>query len=294
MVKGKRVKKRSHSSEKGSTLRDLHEQDSAGDISGDDDRGSDPTRTTGGEGLAPPRSGDEEQDSAAAAPQVRYTPPPRSRSRLYASPAARPASTVDHHRQLAGRLYEMEMDDVLNRRREILSPLAEKYYTHLLESASPSVSVALPASSSGTSSADDTSSEASSPSSHSSVVSCQTPVQGRSPVEHDSVCQTSPESSTETTVSQPVTHVTSPYAVIQRTSRSNVPSNTAPLVGAPSYREAITSHCCISASDLRGCPRLTGAPDQNVVEILDQYRIIAGLKQSPFVLAMKTSLLTSR
>ena len=51
-----------------------------------------------------------------------------------------------------------------------------------------------------------------------------------------------------------------------------------PLVGAPSYREVITSHCGISASDLRGCPRLTGAPDQNVVEILDRYRITVGLK----------------
>ena len=60
MVKGKRVKKRSHSSEEGSTLRDLHEQDSAGDISRDDDRDSDSTRTTGGEGSAPARSGDEE------------------------------------------------------------------------------------------------------------------------------------------------------------------------------------------------------------------------------------------
>ena len=167
---------------------------------------------------------------------------------------------------------------MLNRRRETLSPLAEKYYTHILESASPSVSVTLPASSSVTSSADDTSSEASLPSSHSSVVSCQTPVQGRSPVELDSVCQTSTESSTETTVSRPVTHVTSPHEVMQRTSTSNVPSNTVPLVGAPSYREAITSHCSISASDLLGCPRLTGAPDQNVVEILDQYRIIVGLK----------------
>ena len=98
MVKGKRVKKRSHSSEEESTLRDLHEQES-------------------GEGSAPTRSGDEEQGSAAAAPQVRYTLPPRPRSRLYNSPVARPVSTVDYHRQLTGRLYEMDMDDVLNRRR---------------------------------------------------------------------------------------------------------------------------------------------------------------------------------
>ena len=313
----------SQSSEEGSTSRDRHEQYSAGEISGDDDRDSDSTRTSDGEGSAPPRSGDEGQGSAAAAPQVRYTPPPRPRPRLYAAPTARPVSTVGHHRQLAGRLYEMEMDDMLNRRRETLSPLAEKYYTHILESASPSVSVTSPASSSVTSSADDTSrlyememydmlnrrretlsplaekyythilesaspsvsvtspasssvtssaddtsSEASSPSSHSSVVSCQTPVQGRSHVELDFVCQTSTESSTETTVSRPVTHVTSPLEAIQCTSTSNVPSNTVPLVGAPSYREAITSHCSISASDLRGCPRLTGAPDQNVVEIL--------------------------
>ena len=276
MVKGKRVKKRSHSSEEGSTLRDLHEQVSTGDISGDDDRDSDSTRTTDGEGSAPPQSEDEEQGLAAAARQVRYTPPPRPRSHLNASPAARPVSTVNHYHQLAGRLYEMEMYDVLNRHRETLSLWAEKYYTHLLESASPSVSVALPASSSVTSSADGTSSEASSPSSHTSVVSCPTPVQGRSPVEHDSVCQTSPESST--TVSQPVTHVTSPHEVMQCTSTSNVPSNTLRLVGGPSYREVITSYCSISASDLRGCPRLTGAPDQNVVEILDQYRILVGLK----------------
>ena len=118
-MKGKRGKKRSHSGEEGSTLRDRHEQDSAGEISGDDDRDSDSTRTSDGEGSAPPRSGDEGQGSAAAAPQVRYTPPPRPRSRLYAAPAARPVSTVDHHRQLAGRLHEMEMDDMLNGQREL-------------------------------------------------------------------------------------------------------------------------------------------------------------------------------
>ena len=114
-MKGKRVKKRSYSSEEESTLRDLHEQESAGDISRDDDRDSELNQN--GEGSAPTRSGDEEQGLAAATPQVRYTLPPRPRSRLYASPVARSVSTVDYHRQLTGRLYEMDMDDVLNRRR---------------------------------------------------------------------------------------------------------------------------------------------------------------------------------
>ena len=43
MVKGKRVNKRFHSSEEGSTSRDSHEQDSAGDISDGDDRDSEST-----------------------------------------------------------------------------------------------------------------------------------------------------------------------------------------------------------------------------------------------------------
>ena len=94
------------------------------------------------------------------------------------------------------------MEDVLHRCREKLSPLAEEYYSDLLESTSPPVSVAMPGSS-----------EASSSSLHSSVVSRQTSVQGKSPVVHDSVCQTSPRSSIETTVSQPITHVTSPHKV---------------------------------------------------------------------------------
>ena len=38
------------------------------------------------------------------------------------------------------------------------------------------------------------------------------------------------------------------------------------------------AHCSVAASDLRGCPRLFGAADQKVVEILDQYRITVGLK----------------
>ena len=152
MVEGKIVKKRFHSSEEASTSRDPHEQDSGGDISDGDDRDSESTRTSDGEGSAPTRTGEEEQGSAAAAPDARCASPPRPR--LYASPAPRPISNVEHHRQLAGHLYEMEMDDVLNRRRETLSPLAAKYYTHLLESASSPVSVALPASSSVTSSVD--------------------------------------------------------------------------------------------------------------------------------------------
>ena len=94
------------------------------------------------------------------------------------------------------------MEDVLHRCREKLSPLAEEYYSDLLESTSPPVSVAMPGSS-----------EASSSSLHSSVLSRQTSVQGKSPVVHDSVCQTSPRSSIETTVSQPITHVTSPHKV---------------------------------------------------------------------------------
>ena len=209
-----------------------------------------------------------------------YTPPPRPR--LYAAAAPRPVFTREHHLQLAGRLYEMEMERVLNGQQEKLSELAAKYYSHLLEAAPSPVSVASPK----TSSADEISSEVSSRSSLNSTVSrTMLPVQESSSVVQmpDSVCQSS--EGTDRTHSQPVSEVPVPtkgfVQSILTTSRlavSNGPSSAELSVISPSYREVHTSFCSISAADLRGCPRLTGAADQNVVEILDQYRLIVGLK----------------
>ena len=82
-----------------------------------------------------------EQDSAVAAPQ-RYTP----RRPRYAAAAPSPLSNREHRLQLAGRLYDMEMERVLNGQQEKLPEMAEQYYRHLLESASP-VSVASPSTS---------------------------------------------------------------------------------------------------------------------------------------------------
>ena len=71
MVKGKRVKRRLHSSSEGSTALDPHIQDSAGDNGKGDERDSELTRTSDGEGSAPTCTGDEEQGSAAAASEDR-------------------------------------------------------------------------------------------------------------------------------------------------------------------------------------------------------------------------------
>ena len=92
----------------------------------DDGHDSD-SRTSAGEGhVSTPTNteldGDAEWDV--------YMPPPRPR--LYAAAAPRPVSTREHHLQLAGRLYEMEMERALNGQQEKLSELAAKYYNHLL------------------------------------------------------------------------------------------------------------------------------------------------------------------
>ena len=175
MVRRKKVEKRFHPRDAGSSLQRTEltseEEDSTRHTGEADEWDYESTRSSDGKGQAPTSTGDKEQGSVAAASEVRYTPPPRPR--LYASAAPPPVSKRNYHLQLAGHLYEMEMEQALNGCLEKLSPVAEQYY---IVSASPPVSVALPTinSSSINSSLNDTSSEASSPPSHSSVVSRQT------------------------------------------------------------------------------------------------------------------------
>ena len=121
------------------------------------------TRASEGEGHVSTPADGVEQDSAAA-PQV-HTPSPWSR--LYAAAAPRPFSTTKYHLQLAGRLYKIEMERVMNEQQKKLSEMVAQYYRHLLEAAPSPVSVASPK----TSSADDTSSEVSSSPSLDSTVS---------------------------------------------------------------------------------------------------------------------------
>ena len=174
------------------------------------------------------------------------------------------------------------MERVLNGQQEKLSELAAKCYNHPLEAAPSPVSVGSPK----TSSADETSSEVSSRSSLNSTVFRTTlPVQESSSVVQmpDSVCQSS--EGTDRTHSQPVSEgranptrgVRAKYSY-HVTAVSNGTSSAELSVTRPSYREVPAPFCGISAADSLGCPRLTGAADQNVVEILDQYRIIVGLK----------------
>ena len=277
MFKVRKTKKKSSaSSARGSPA--AHSTEEPEDLQSGQDEGHDSdSQTSAGEGhVSTPANTELDEDVEAHV----YTPP--QRPRLYAAAAPRPVSTRDHHLQLAGQLYEMKMARVLNGKQEKLSDMAMKYYDRLLEAEPSPVSVASPK----TSSADETSSEASSRSSLNSTISHTTlPVQESSSVVQmsDSVCQSS--EGTDRTNSQPVSEVpiptegfarstltTSPLAV------SNGPSSTELSVTSPSYREVPAPFCSISAADLRGCPRLTGAADQNVVEILDQYRIIVGLK----------------
>ena len=144
-----------------------------------------------------------------------YTQPPRPHS--YAAAAPRPLSNREHHLQLAGQMHKMEMKHILNRRQEKLSEMAEQYYRHLLDSASP-VSVASPK----TSSADDISSEVSSPPSLNSTVSrTMHPVQKSLSVvqlSSDFVCQTAHGTNrTESSESQPsVSHSSTPSGIVQR------------------------------------------------------------------------------
>ena len=184
-----------------------HSTEEPDDLRSDEGHGSD-SRISVGEGHVSTLANYAEQDLDSK-PQL-YTPPPRPR--LYAAAAPRPVSTREHHLQLAGHLYEMEMERVLNGQQEKLSELAAKYYSHLLESAPSPVSVA----SLKTSSADDTNSEVSSPPSLNSTVSHTThSVQESSSVvqmSSDSVCQSSEGTSSSTFVGdrdQEVVQITS-------------------------------------------------------------------------------------
>ena len=202
MFKVRKTKKKSSASgARGSPA--AHTTEEPEDLQSVQDEGHDSdSQTSAGEGhVSTPANTELDGDAEADV----YTPP--QRPRLYAAAAPRPVSTREHHLQLAGRPYEMEMERVLNGKQEKLSDMATKYYNRLLEAAPSPVSVASPK----TSSADETSSEASSRSSLNSTVSHTTlPVQESSSVVQmsDSVFQSS--EGTDRTHSQPVSEVPIP------------------------------------------------------------------------------------
>ncbi|CAN0213904.1 unnamed protein product [Ascophyllum nodosum] len=254
MFKGRRTKKRS-------AARGRSSEDSGHELD---------EKTSDGEGQVSTMTGGVEQDSAVAAPLERYTPPPRPR--LYAAAAPRPLSNREHHLQLAGRLYEIEMERILNGRQEKFSAISEQYYRHLLESASP-VSVASP----NTSSVDDTAGlEASSPSSHNSTVPRTThhpaAVQENSSVvqlSSDSVCQTAHGTNrTEPSASQsPVSHLPSPNGDSQSTfvtspllENRNGPTSEVPFVASPSYRSHLHHTAAYPHQIYAGAPVLLVPP----------------------------------
>ena len=58
-----------------------------------------------------------------------------------------------------------------------------------------------------------------------------------------------------------------------------------PSLGSSSRRDVVTpplyrdvAAVIVTSADLRGVPRLTGSPDQNVPEILGHFRVIVGVK----------------
>ena len=120
MFKVRKTKKKSSASGAHSSSA-THATEEPDDLRSSQHEGDDSdAETSVGEGDVATPANNAEQDLDAES-QV-YAPPPRPR--LYAPAASRPTSTREHHLQLAGRMYKIEMERVINGQQEKLSELA--------------------------------------------------------------------------------------------------------------------------------------------------------------------------